>query len=75
MKMENEIMSENEEENKNENEMKRYFVVLIHMHSHTIVQKHKQLTHPPSPPHNLTLAVIDSLNNNINCQKKITHPP
>ena len=67
MKMENEIVSENEEENKNENEMKRYFVVLIHMYFHTIVQKHNQLTHPPSPPHNLTLAAIDSLNNNINC--------
>ena len=29
-------------------------VKLMHMYWHIVVQKNKQLTHPPSPPHNHT---------------------
>ena len=62
-RMENENESVNDSERKismKGDKWKRWLVKLIHMHSHTVVQKHKQITHPPSPPHNHVLTIKDS---------------
>ena len=40
------------------------------MHFHKIVQRHKQLTRPPSHLHNLTLRIKDILNNITSYQLK-----
>ena len=60
-------MKMNRKMKKNKKRWKMCFVVLIHIHSHTIVQKHKLPIHPPSALHNLTLRT--SLNNIVNLSR------